>query len=610
MVKNNQNTTLLTGNEAVAYGALKAGVGFAGCFPGGPTTEVVYTLARLANENEDKPHVEFAVNEKVALESASGAAMSGVPAISVMKHFGINNAADQLFSINLMGIPGLVVVVGDDPNGHSSHSEQDTRAYPIAAEIPCIEPSTPQEAYEMIQEAYKLSYKAKLPVYFRLVKWLCHGAAPVELDTEKTVIKEPYWDDTHFQTRPIVEKHIELHKRLEAVTEMFENWSFNRVEGPLGEALFGIIAAGYAYVIVKEAIDALGLTDHVTVFKLTTINPFPRKSLAKFLAGHNKVLIIEEGEAILEEKLKLIAYEENIFVELVGRKGNYIAEAGELKGDKVRSSIAKLAGLSWSAPQLPDDLAELAKSLPQRKPSPRPGNPHRSTIYAVYEFIRRSPRKVVFMGDVGESATMARPLMKSHAAMGAGIGMAIGASSIDPSATALTIVGDGTIFGFALNGLVSAVHNNNRVITLVADNGTMESTGWQPTPTSGMNLTGEAPKVDIAATLRAIGLKSVEVVNSRDTQSVLEALEKVAEIDGPTAVVAIGRYDEVEPAYNRIEIVPENASKLRNFVNEFACPALGWNGEEAYIDEAICTFCGDCSTARPDDIKAILKEVQ
>lgn len=597
---------LLTGNEAVAYGAMSAGVGYASCFPGGPTTEVVYTLADLAKEG--KPYVEWALNEKVALEATSGAAMSGVRTISVMKHFGINNAADQLFAINLMGVGGMVLVVGDDPNGHSSHSEQDTRTYPFAAKIPCIEPSTPQEGYEMIQEAYRISETYELPIYYRLVKWFCHGSNLVELKDNAEAIRAPKWDDKHFQTRPIIKKHLDLQKRLESVNEQFENWAWNSVEGPEGKAPFGIVAAGYAYVLVREAIEALGLGDSIPVFKLTTLNPLPTNSLFKFMKRIETILVVEEGDSLIEERLKVLAFNEGILPKVVGRSGQYLPKAGELKGHGVKAAIATLTETAWKLPVLPDGLLELEKTLPNRQPTPRPGNPHRPTIYAVREFIRTSSKKVVFMGDVGESATIARPLMKSHAAMGAGIGMAIGAAGLDSSSTALTIVGDGTIYGFALNGMASAVYNKNRVVTLVCDNGIMESTGWQPTPTSGENLTGAAPKLDIAATLKGIGMESVVTVDSRDTAGVLEALKSAAEIDGPTAVIAYGRYDDEEP-YQEIEIDSVAGKELRTFVKEFACPALGWNGETAYIDQHLCTRCGDCADARPDAIRAIVKEV-
>ncbi len=598
---------LMTGNEAIAHGAIDAGVGYAGCFPGGPTTEVVYALADLARD--EKPHVEWATNEKVALESASGAAMSGVRAMSVMKHFGVNNAADQLFSINLMGLPGIVMVVGDDPEGHSSHSEQDTRAYPVAAEIPCLEPSSPQDAYEMIPAAYRLSEEAELPIYFRVVKWLCHGSASVELNGEKQNIRSPQWDDRHFQTRPIVEKHLDLHRRLSSLSDKVENWAWNKVEGPEGHAEWGMVAAGYAYAYVRESLDVLGLADRVPVFKLTTINPLPAEGLKRFMSRVKNVLVVEEGEKLIEDRLKMMAFAEGLSIRVAGKEDGVLPEVGELKGEIVRNAIASLTGKAPVWRELPKALAELNASLPQRAAVPRPGNSHRPTVYAIRKFIQRSERKVVFMGDVGEAPSMARPLMKSHAAMGAGIGMAVGAAGVDPSVVALTIVGDGTLFGFALNGLASAVFNRNRVITVVCDNGTMESTGWQPTLTSGKNLTGSAPRLDIATTLQAIGMEVVISVNSRDSQAVLEALERAALAEGPSAVIAVGRYDDCVQ-YDEIQIDAQAGEELKRFVREFACPALGWDGEKAYIDEWLCTKCGDCAKAYPSAIRAHGKGVK
>ncbi|BDG59182.1 thiamine pyrophosphate-dependent enzyme [Caldinitratiruptor microaerophilus] len=598
---------LLTGNEAIAHGAFHAGVGYGGCFPGGPTTEVTYTLRDLAAAAGGKPYLEWAINEKVALEAASGAAMSGVRSISVMKHFGVNNAADQLFAVALMGVPGLVLVVGDDPGGHSSHSEQDTRNYAFAAELPLIEPANPQEAYDLIQAAFVLSEQAKLPVYFRTVKWLSHWAAPVALTSSpRTPVARPAWDATQYETRPVVDRHRALHEKLVAVGDLVRSWTCNRTEGPEGSARIGVVAAGFAYTYVREALEVLGLRASVPLCKVATLNPLPEWVLVPFLSRCQQVLVVEEGEPLVLDRLKQLAHTAGLNCRLT--RGT-VPTVGELTPDSVLEAIASLAGVGVASPAPPASLKALAATLPERQPAPRAGNPHRATFYAVRRFIREAPRQVIFMGDVGEAPVVARRWMKSHATMGGGIGMAIGAAGADPDVIALTTCGDGTLLGFALGGLASAVYNRNRVITLICDNGTMESTGWQETATTGRNLTGPAPVLDIPGTLRALGLDRVEEVDARDAGAVLAALNRCAAENGPTAVVAVGRYTDDYP-YVSVEIDEVQAPGLKSFVEDFACPALGWDGQRAYIDKAACVCCGDCARAAPTGaIRAIPKGV-
>lgn len=588
---------LMSGNEAVALGAIRAGVGFVAAFPGGPTTGLVDVLAELAQEGSTR--VQWSLNEKVAVEAAAGAAMGGVRSLAVMKHFGANNAADMIFAAPLMFIPGLVIAVGDDPHGHTSHSEQDTRSYPIAADMPCLEPASPQEAHEMVGRAFELSEALRVPVYLRLVKWLCDWTASVRPITDQHPVASPAWDTHHFQSRPVVGQHQALHAALARVPAITAAWGIDRLEGPSGPASLGVVAAGNAHSFVVEALTRAGAIGAVPIAKIGTINPLPAELLVPFLARCERVLVIEEIEPIVEERVAALATRARLAVEVGGRSTGHLSPVGqltpELVGRAVNDALGRQQPVDFSRP-----VAELAAMLPDRPAAPRPGNPHRPTFHALRRFAKRQPR-FVFMGDVGEAASIGRPVMKAHSAMGAGIGMAIGAASSDPEATVVTVVGDGTLYGFAVSGIADAIYNQARLIIVVVDNATMESTGGQPTPTSLAGLRGVERRLDIETMLRGLGVSRVERVDSRDVAAVEAALDRAATGAGVAAIITEGRFDE-RPRVPGLRLDPERAAERRWEIEEFGCPALGFVESRAVIDQAQCVRCGDCIQVAPDAI--------
>lgn len=593
---------LMSGNEAVAWGARDAGVGFVAAFPGGPTTGLVYSLAEAQAAGQTHPRVQWSLNEKVAVEAASGAAMGGVRSLAVMKHFGANNAADMIFAAPLMFIPGLVIVVGDDPNGHTSHSEQDTRPYPIAADMPCLEPSSPQEAYELIGHAFELSERLSVPVYFRLVKWLCDWSAPVRRTDLARPSTPPAWDDHHFQSRPIVGQHERLHATLSRVADEASGYGADRVEGPTGPASAGIVAAGNAYRFAVEALDRLSRRESTPVLKLSTINPLPADLAAAFLDRCERVLVVEEIEPVVEDRLAALAQRRGLTTEITGRASGALPVVGELTPTAVTAAVSGFCAAGWRPPGR-DEVVELARRLPARPAAPVAGNPHRPTMYALGRFIAKTPGAVL-MGDVGEAAAMGRPYMKAHSAMGAGIGMAVGAALADPDATVITVVGDGTIYGFALNGIADAVYNKANLVLLVLDNATMESTGGQSTPTSAAGLRGVERPLDIAAALQALGVAQLRRVDARDMAAVEDALREAAAVEGVAAVLAEGRHDQ-HPRFRRVHVDSAAAQPYRDEIARFACPALGVVGGEVRVDDAVCVRCGDCRPVAPGAITVV-----
>lgn len=593
---------LLSGNEAIARGAVDAGVAFVSAFPGGPTSSLVYALAESDRGDGVGPHVQWSLNEKVAIESAAGAAMGGIRAMTVMKHFGANNAADMLFAAPLMFIPGLVIVVGDDPQGHTSHSEQDTRPYPRAADMPCLEASCPQEAYDLIRYAFDLSDDLRVPVYLRVVKWLSDWTGPVRLG-EALTLRPPLWDAHHFQSRPILDQHLKLHETLDRVTAITGSWGLDRVEGLEADAPLGVVAAGNAYQLVREALSRLGLDGTVPVAKISTLNPLPAEMLVPFMGRCERVLVIEEIEPVVEDALAAMAMRAKTTAAISGRATGALPPVGELTPIMVTQALSQAARLSHAPAPAPDGVTELAQQLPGRLAAPRAGNPHRPTFYALRRFAERHPR-FVFMGDVGEAASMGRPIMKAHSAMGAGIGMAVGAARSDPEALVVTVVGDGTLYGFALSGIADAVYNRARLLLLVVDNSTMESTGGQATPTSARGLRGDERPLDIEATLRALGVQNIERVNPRNVTEVDAALERCVGAEGVSVILAVASPETVDRPV-QIQVDQDRAAPYRRQIEQFGCPALGFDGGRAVIVGRLCVQCGDCVQIAADAITAV-----
>ena len=396
---------LLSGNAALAQGALDAGVSFVAAFPGGPTSSLVYALAAADRGDGVGPHVQWSLNEKVAVESAAGAAMGGVRSMVVMKHFGANNAADMIFAAPLMFVPGLVIVVGDDPHGHTSHSEQDTRPYPVAADMPCLEAASPQEAYDMARRAFELSEELGVPVYLRIVKWLSDWSATVRTATPVPA-RVPSWDSHHFQSRPIIGQHRRLHETLSTAAAITGRWGFDRVSGPEGPVPLGVVAAGNAYQFVVEALSRVGATGSVPMLKLSTINPLPETLVLPFLARCEEVLVVEEIEPVVQNAVAALCVRAGLSPRLSGRSGGPFEPVDELTPASVTAAVS--AVIERQSPPIGAPVQSWSGApLPDRRAAPRPGNAHRPTFYALRRFAARHPN-FVFMGDVGESAAMGR----------------------------------------------------------------------------------------------------------------------------------------------------------------------------------------------------------
>ena len=580
---------LMMGNEAIGRGAIEAGVSVVAAYPGTPSSEIPAYLAHHAKDFSY--YVEYSTNEKVALEVAIGASWSGLRALVTMKHVGVNVAADPLLSLTYTGVDGgLVIVSADDPSCHSSQNEQDNRYYAMIANIPAMEPSSPQEALEMTKAAFELSEDVSLPVMLRPTTRSCHGRADVGTGDVRAQNTGPavVHDLRQKVTIPAHARllHPQLLERIEAVRARFESSPFNAVEG---EGTRGIIASGIAYAYVAEAL--AGRKD-IAVLKLGTVHPLPTKLIESFITGKDEVLVVEEMEPVVECQVKALAFERGIPLTIHGK--DTVPRVGELNTTIVSRCVSQAFGIDTGA--APEACEPELVALPPRPPVLCPGCPHRATFYC----INKVSKKAIKTSDIGcYTLGVVPPLsaVDTTVCMGASIGIACGLAAAGNTEIVATI-GDSTFFHTGMPGLANAVYNQHNITIVIMDNRTTAMTGHQPHPGTGSNALGDtAPMIDIAKVCRAMGAYT-QVVDPFDLPATIGALTQANAHKGPAVVVTKSPcallLKSSEPA---LSVDAETCTGCKLCIKQLGCPAIIFDAEEkkARIDPLFCTACGVCA---------------
>jgi len=614
---------LMLGNVASARGFLEAGVQFVAAYPGTPSTEIVEALAYASRRLGGRPYVEWSTNEKVALEAALGAAMAGARSVAAMKHVGLNVAADPFFSSAYLGVEGaLVVVSADDPWMWSSQNEQDNRWYGLHAYVPVVEPLGAQEAREAARLALDYSAKYRRPFLYRTTTRIAHTRVPVSpgplppperLSPRGGFSKNPArWTLIPQYARM---HRLELLEDWERLSEELAGFPLNRVEG--GGDL-AVVAAGLGYRYAREALRLLGAEDEATLYAVSSTVPFPRP-LAEKILSHSQVLVVEEGDPVVEVQLKTLAHELGSRAAVAGKRGprSLLPRYGELGLDRVVAAVARMLGRE--PPPRPAGEPGGGDGLPPRPPVLCPGCPYRSFFYALRRAVNRLRLRPVYSGDIGCYSLGILPpfeMQDTIIDMGASIGAGSGLAHVlgdDPRRVVVAIIGDSTFYHSGLPGLANAVYNRAPLLVVVLDNHTTAMTGHQPHPGVGVDAEGrEAPRVGIEEAARGLGVEKVLVADAftvRDSEEKLvEALRYVTENRRPALVVARGacilvalqearRAGIRPPVY---EVDPEKCTGCGVCYRAFNCPAI-MKAEDgkAVIDPALCTGCGECAQICP-----------
>jgi len=603
-------TAFLLANEAIARAVLEADVKVAAFYPGSPTSEILDSAYLLAGKYGDLK-MEVSANEKVALETAAGASMAGVRAFTSMKSVGLNVASDVFYTLGYTGVNGgLVIVVADDPHAHSSQSEQDGRFFAPTGHVPMLEPSTPQESYEMVKYAFELSERYKTMVLIRTTTRVNHQYAAVEIGTVKrTPFERRSWKDVgaKYYTLSDTARRLkgEAIEKLRKIGVEFEESPFNRLVE--GEGDVGIVTNGVSYLHVLDAIELLGVKPHV--LKLGTTHPIPRGLVSSFLKRVKKVVVVEELMPYMEREIKAIAKDANPAVEVLGKESGHFGYVGEYNIPVVAEGLAKAFGVN--APDYGKFLSraqELKRILPNRPPTFCPGCPHRATLWAVQQALKRTD--FVINNDIGcYSMLLLEPysLTDSLLCMGASLGVSGGMQHVLKDRV-VAFVGDSTFFHAALPGLVNAVHNKHNYTLFILDNNVTAMTGQQPNPGSDF---GPNPvvEIDIEAVVKGMGVKNVVAINAYDPKPNVDVIKDALSKEGPSVVISKGPcalYNDRKKRSQGVPIIPnkvddETCKTVYACVRDFYCPAiqLDMGNRHTSIQDDLCDGCMVCAKLCP-----------
>ncbi len=575
---------LMSGNEAIARGAYEAGVRFAAAYPGTPSTEILEQFCKY-----DGVYAEWSPNEKVAVEVAIGAALAGEKALAVMKHVGVNVAADPIFTVSYTGTNGaLVIVSADDPSLHSSQNEQDNRNYARFAKIPMLEPADAQEANEYIKLAFEISKKFDTPVFLRSTTRVSHSKSVVSLGGPKEYINKTgfVFDVEKYVMVPHCARlrRVEVEKRQQALREFVETFPENKIE--INSTDTGIITAGMPYNYAKEV-----FPDY-SYLKLGMVYPLPEKLIRDFASKVKKIYVVEELDPFLEEQIKAMG------VQVIGKE--IFPYTNEFDPGIIKHAIEN----DTQEPSSP-----YQESLALRPPNLCPGCPHRGLFYALKK------QKAFVHGDIGcYTLSYMKPLEGLHSCicMGASIGMTHGMSKAmkeKGKGKVVGVIGDSTFLHSGITPLLNMAYNGSNALIILLDNSTTAMTGMQEHPGTGYTLMGKATKkVNLKDLIFALGIDNVQIVNPFDQKKTISAIKEELAKDGPSVIIsqspcALFKRAGIKPK-PALKVDPDKCEGCKACLG-LNCPPISWkrgitkDGSKrkgiSCIDETLCNGCGLCA---------------
>jgi len=575
------------GNEAIAQGCLESKIDFAAGYPGTPSSEIITSLSLSKERNL---YVEWSVNEKVALENTIGASWSGLRSICVMKHVGLNVAADPFMSLAYTGVKGgLVIIVTDDPFPHSSQNEQDSRRYAHAAKIPCLDPATPQEAKDMVKYAFGLSERYEIPVMLRPTTRVCHARSDIDvgdIPREKKVGRF-FKDRDRWVLVPSNAKtlHRELEMKQTGIIKDLNEAPFNygyhakqidkTPDKEQKKGRIAVVSGGVASCYVKEIIPK-----DIPFLKIGTY-PVDIDRLGEFTNNYEKILVIEELDPVLEEIVKM-----STCSTVLGKYTGDVPFYGELNLNMVYD-ILKKNGIT---PIVSYDIQKPVEGLPARPPILCAGCSHRSILYLIEKVFKNG----IYTSDIG-CYTLSPFAVDTCLCMGASITIGSGISHCDKRDVVATI-GDSTFMHTGIPGLINAVYNNANMLIVVLDNRTTAMTGHQPTPGTGQNIRGGSKELSLEDICKACGADFVATVDPFNLDQAKKVIEKAKNEKGVRVIISqhpcyiIERRQGIEEAYYEIDV--KRCTKCGDCL-DYGCPAIELYDIKPIIND-LCTGCGIC----------------
>ncbi len=584
----------LLGNEAIAHACLESPVDFVTGYPGTPSSDVIDVL-RL--QKDRSYYIEWSVNEKVALENALAAAWCGMRALCTMKHVGLNVAADPLMTSAYTGVTGgFVIMSADDPFAHSSQNEQDSRCYAHFAKVPCLDPSTIQEAHDMVRDAFALSEEFGLPVIFRPTTRICHSKGDVVLgDIVPSARRGEFKKDPRQYV--VIPAHTRiLHKKLNekqpGIKKRLVELGYNTCS-VRGKNL--VIASGIAASYVQEILPA------GTSFMKIGAYPIDESWLKSFARRHDRILVIEELAPEVEEEVRQVAGD----IPVHGKKDGYVPYEGELSLPVVAAIMVK-AGI---LPKNPYPDAAPVPNLPMRPPILCAGCLHRAAFYA----IKRIFKDAIYPSDIGcYTLGLQLGVVDTTICMGASITVASGIAQSGEPRDVICTIGDSTFLHTGIQGLMNAVYNGANITVVILDNRITAMTGHQPNPNTGLTACGvESIPVSLDAICRACGTAFVETVDPYDLTGMMDVLRQAKSRKGVKVIIAkqqcVITAKRAGTKRGRYMVDPETCTACGTCIR-FGCPAIERAAEDKARINDLCSGCGVCAQICPAG--AIMREVK
>ncbi|RJP81864.1 MAG: indolepyruvate ferredoxin oxidoreductase subunit alpha [Desulfobacteraceae bacterium] len=608
LLQENPFSEIVMGNTALVRAMVEAGTRVVTSYPGSPTPEIA-TAIRSIPPAARPFYFEFSTNEKVATEVAFGAAMNGHLSTVFFKSVGLNVASDSFVQLSLMKITGgMVIVLGDDPGANSSQNEQDNRHFAHMSYTPVFEPANPSEVYSFYREAARISRQRQMPIIVRLTTHVCHAKERVEFGGWKP---KPHDPAIRFNaadgpfipiTSMVFPKKRRALENLSAIERIAGDSGLNRLVDNQNQN-YGIITAGLPFLSLLEVLE--NAAEQPDILKLAVVYPVSRKRVTQFLQAHDKVLVLEELDNILEKEIKLIAFEEKIGTGIIGKKD---AEdwIGEYTPDKVFQVIKK----NW--PELLPDKPEKQDRISEAPPRPAqmcPGCGHRAAFHAIAKAVSEQDIKVA---DIGCHTLGFLPPYKMGdilLCMGASTGIGSGMSLFNSTGKVIAFLGDSTFFHAGLPGIINALFNKHQLTLIIMENGTTAMTGHQSHAASGENFNEPVDAIPVRKVLEGFGIEQIHETDTYQMKKLTELVKKAMAEPGLSVVIAKHpcmlkqmREKRRRPGFKSVPvtILQDDCTRRYECVEKFGCPSFVRNKDgRITINHDLCIGDGSCVRVCP-----------
>jgi indolepyruvate ferredoxin oxidoreductase alpha subunit len=618
------------GNEALALGALHAGIKVATGYPGTPSTDA---LASLIRWNPPGVHVEWSVNEKVAFDIAAGAAWAGQRALCTMKMSGLNVAYDSLVSIAHSGIVGgLVIYVADDPGANAGMVEQDSRGFTMMADLPMFEPASVADIYHLTRQAFELSEFCGSPVFVRLVTMTSNAWAPVEVADEppdlpprQAMLLRDINKFTKAGSKISLAQHQAVIERLAKAGAWIDSAGLNTLALSPMPGGVGVIAAGAVSAFLEESLQALASYDldpqSISILCLAAVHPFPTRLVEELIRHSSRLLVLEELEAYIETGVLVAAQRLGFNGPILGKSSGLFSRVGEYGAYQVVKGLAEACQLTVP-PDLFQGSAEAERLAAARPITVCAGCPHRGVFMAINRAVRRAGFKkdqVMVTGDIGCTILGMNPPFETvwnEVSMGASIGLAQGYVHAGTPTPVIATIGDSTFFHAGISALINAVQYQTPITVIIMDNGWTSMTGMQVNPgTAGEFQQPGSARLDIARIVPALGVEQFTMVDPFDFDETSRVIQE--SLRQPGVKVVLARQECVIPARRRevemgeVRVVVENCNLCKLCIMQTGCMAISLGREAIEIDPELCYGCGLCiDTCNRDAIEWVHEPVE